>query len=317
MRHRKTVVVFCAALVACGGLTERDRTSAGSGATGGGAGTGGLFGTGGGGLVGAGGAGVAGSGGQAAATGTGGATATGGSAGAAACAKLDEQFISFELRTGDGSRYGCGPGLKLGAIGVQGVSLGWVNTGTVESAIAIDTCPPDADCAFGPAVIRVGMGGNDRVSPPKGALLNGYFVAESTPLGCQQRVLVTQMAKWAGLNNPFFPAPEVVLAAADGVYPALGAAPFSVGAQALGCDPETQPNTCGLAPDTYLLEFRADVAPLGISVPQGSVVSDWLLGGKGVAKKRYRIKNLRSYSTGSCSNDSHWGWWVFAEAWAT
>jgi hypothetical protein len=211
--------------------------------------------------------------------------------------------------------YGCGyPNGSTGTQTITGTSLGWMNTGTTISSIALDTCPPNADCIASVYVVRLGMGGNDRVTVPAGALLRVDFDVVQGPSGCKQRILGTRVDEWAGIKNPIGNLPLVLFAASDGTWETIpGVAPFASAPYALGCEAEMDA-PCGLPADAYGLTVHP-TGGVGVDVGMGETVSHPLFGG--APGDSYRIHNLRSYSTGSCEDDAHWAWWMFPDALAT
>ena len=161
----------------------------------------------------------------------------------------------------------------------------------------VDTCSPLTDCV--PTYPRLTLADSAPPNPvPAGALVRVHVLVEH-PFGCAERLLVTNLASWGGLDNGVRQDEIVWLAAADGVETTLDEAPFTVEKVALHCAVESG--------QSYLLRFRLRDASLGdpgVDLGMG-VEALWTPAGKAPLES-WRVRNLRSYESGA--QDDYWGY---------
>ena len=256
------------ALAGCGSVVTDDTSSSSSGATGGG-----------------------GAGGDSSAV-SGGVTTTGGEGGG--CSE-PKDGLTIALVTPEGKQVGCSGNITEGDI--EDIVLQAQAHMISPGVAALDTCPPNANCAPSLATLSV-KAENFVLSFPEGAYVEVRLHVEA-PMGCGAKLLVTSLATWGGLPNPVPSLDPLLLAASDGLQSTFPEAPFGVDKVSV-C-------TMGPAGGAEAFSFRffnaGDPPGTGITVPQGGNV---IWSAPFQKHGPVMIRNLRSFESGFA--DDFWNW---------
>lgn len=236
-------------------------------------------------------------------TGTSTATSTGVGGAGGGCGRTYEYF-DFRLETWDGIGVSCGLSMPGGSqvFHLQGQ--------VIESGgdyLAIDSCPPNADCAPMVSYLFVSSPGLVLQTPP------GVFVDLTIqidyPMGCAQTLLVRNLPEWGGVFNMEWPAPTLWLAGSEGATTTLEGSPFWIETVPLGCYTNPEPTPCG-APEDYALRLRQAFNPddPGITLTMGE--STWWQVSDEGQYAEWQVRNLKSFETGECDDYWNWGYYV-------
>jgi hypothetical protein len=218
-----------------------------------------------------------------------------GGAGGSVCGDRPNDAFDMLLETPEDGSFGCGLFFES-ATGTY--TLSGIVTQSSPEDIVIDTCPPDADCAFSLNRLYFSAPGLD--NPIPGGALVEVSVRVEIPMGCSHELVVRNLAEWSGMKNPIYDGDVVWLAAADGVPQAPPNAPFAVNALPLGCYPEPE--------DDYRLEFSTQLALEPLVLDMGGE-AEWYWD-VSVWPEYHRARNLRSFETGFEDDYWNWGYWM-------
>ncbi|MCC6522073.1 MAG: hypothetical protein IT373_05380 [Polyangiaceae bacterium] len=220
-------------------------------------------------------------------------TGTGGSA----CYETHDGF-DLELDGPDNTVWGCNVGgTQTGDFVFDAVVLD-----AAENSLALDACPPNADCTNTEYKLSFSAPGLYSYIPV------GTFVEVSVhvyqPWGCEHALQIKNLPSWGGVANPYYPDDRVWLVAADGALTTFPGTPFAIEAEALGCYPNEPPG-CGIHDDYRLVFVPPGAQPVALGM--GETGSLWF---PSQYPQYFDVRNLRSYETGWC--DDYWNWAYFA-----
>ncbi len=175
-----------------------------------------------------------------------------------------------------------------------------------ESGVLLDACVPNTKCTAEIYQLKFTAPGLYNVVPVD-AVVRVSFAIELPKVGkCLVSMSIVNLPTWAGLSNPITPDPIIWMAGGRGTYVPAPEAPFDVEAVPLGCYPNEPP---GCRPkEDFVLRFSSPNAE-PLDVPMG-VSHQWVQAGFG-GSHVLTVRNLRSFDTGECDNDSNWGYYIY------
>lgn len=222
-------------------------------------------------------------------------TSTGGSV---ACGRTNDGF-QVELQDAHGLSLSCATQIidEPVDVVVEGAIVD-----SLDGYLAIDSCPPNADCA--PEINQLFFSAPGLFNPvPVGAFVHVSLVLQG-PWACVQVLQIDNMASWGGVSNPIVADEAMWLSAADGTTEVLPGSPFRIEPVALGCYPNQR--GCPELPDDFVLRFERTGSP--IDIPMGGE-TDWYVPGAPYPDT-IQVRNLRSYQSGNCDDYWNWSWWA-------
>ena len=230
----------------------------------------------------------------------GGAGGSGGSGGAGGSCTRTNHHFAYTLTPTGGTSIDCNsmqPGGSTKAH-IEGVVIK-----TTPTDLAIDTCPPNADCDVSAVYNLAADSPGFVMDVPAGTFVQ-IDVLIDFPWGCANTIMARNLPSWGGLVGPGGDVPSLLFEGSEGASQALDGSPFSLASTALGCHPDAEPG-CGKED-----EFRFDVTSASGVLPvyQGETKAfDVIEGG---ALKTLLFRNLKSFETGWCDDYWNWAYWA-------
>ena len=205
----------------------------------------------------------------------------------------------MEIDRYDGEKLGC----AIALVNASPPPIRGVVAASDGMSLTVNECPPDdPECA--PETTTVTWMAADLVAPtvPTGNFVAIEFDVAVTQGGCVQRLQITDLPTWDGLDNPGGLDDTLWLAAADGTTATFSDSPFFIDPIAHGdCGPE------GI--DAFALDFELTSDPgTMIQVYQGQVAM-WPVDLPNTSTA-WEVRNLRSYETGNPNATTNWAYWL-------
>jgi len=221
----------------------------------------------------------------------------GGAGGSANACTPGTEALTMALSTYDGKSYGCafdnGPGQGTGDVVLQGVI-----TTAGDGTFTLDSCPPNADCDVSISKLAISAP-NLPLWIPSGAFVELRAHVEA-PMGCGQRILITNLPSWGGEKNPFSSTPNLWFAAADGLDDTFPEAPFAMDKKPHAC-----PGEVGTIYDFHFFDPKAQ-AP-GVMLSQGQTTTWAPPTAKG---EFWTLHNMRAFDPQAPDDYWNWGYWI-------
>jgi len=219
------------------------------------------------------------------------------------CARTTDPQEVF-LLLADGTEISCSKPLNGATAELTGSLTTFSPAPGLAVKLHINTCPPDANCVTQDVVKLTSTGLT--ASIPEGAFVHVAAQAYHSPLGCVQRLFVTNVPVWEGHVNPVSSSPHVWIAAADGAVAPLGTAPFEVQMQYLPCPGDPGATCGGYKIGNYALQFSAS-SSTALWIGMGDPPSPWTFEHDGVKQSLF-VRVSRSFIGADCGGLSNFGW---------